>query len=68
MPERGKAAVIAGSQCQILYICGAIAEREHLLPGEVHPDRALERARSQRGKGQLILRPQARPECAADKR
>ena len=68
MPERGKAAVVAGSQRQLLDICGAIAEREHLLPSQVHPDRALERARSQRGKGQLILRPQARPECSANKR
>ena len=57
--ECGKAAVTIGRQRQRLDVGGAVAEREHLLAGQRHLHRALERPCGENRKRQLVLRPQS---------
>src|SRR5437763_1166232 len=47
---------------------GAVAETEHLRSGHRYAHRAFQFPRGQRREEHVILRPQPRAECAADKR
>ena len=66
MPERGEPSVTIGCERQFVHVCGTIAERKHLLAGQRHPHRALERVRRQHGERQFILRAQSGSESASD--
>ena len=57
---------MVGAERERLDISGAIAKREHLLPGQSHLHGAPQRPGREHRKRQFTLRAQARAEAAAD--
>ena len=67
VPDRLQRAVRVGAERHGVDRAGAVAEGEHLVARQFDPDRALQLQRRHDGEEQLVLRPQARAEGAADK-
>ncbi len=68
VPHRLQSPGLAGRQRQTLNAARAVAEGEHLLTGQHHAHRALELECGHHRQRQLVLRPQAGAEGAADER
>ena len=66
MDQRLQNSVPVGAERHGLNRGGAVAEGEHLLPGEHDANRALEFESSHHGEEELVLGAEARPEGAAD--